>query len=178
MKTITITINISDNQQTTVKDDIQSKIVYHLEQKELCKQQLKDRLKKLFKIRETMLKQLNKEVGEKVWFVSKEGEYYPNFGYKGSVAVSMGFRDGIYKNTPYNDWDINIITPAKETITFGEISYTKLDLEKIKFQIAPTEKNNKLRSTQQKSEYYFTDLEQVHKFLEKDYITYFTHKNK
>ena len=71
MKTITITINISEETQQplTIASSIQEQINFHLKEKELAEQQIKNRVQELFKVRDTLLEQLNKEVGADVWFV-------------------------------------------------------------------------------------------------------------
>lgn len=173
MKTISFTIKVKEEQEVKIKDTIQGKIAYHLEQKELSKKQVGVRVKELFDIRDTLMQQLNDEVGENVWFFDDNGTYHPR--HEKGMGVTIGFRDGVYKNTPYNDWDIYITTPMSEKIEYGEISYQMPKLDEIRLYISSTEKNE--RSRPSITNYIeFTDLNEVHKLLENDYKTYFTRK--
>jgi hypothetical protein len=184
MKTITITINISTEEQQplTIKSSIQEQINFHLKEKELAEKQMRERVKELFKIREEILNNLNEQVGADVWFKpNREETYYLEikltYAFKENIAVSLGFRDGIYKNTSFNDWDIYVATPLTDEIVFGEIKYRKPILDKIEFHITPSHRRFK------KEDGFgyvtmFTDLSEVHKKLEKDYITYFTNATK
>jgi hypothetical protein len=169
MKTITITIDISEETQQplTVKSTIQEQINFHLKEKETAekiKKQLNTAIKDLT---EETLKELNNRVGADVWFRDRDS------------FNRIGFRDGIYKNTCYNDWDISISYTVKEVV-FGELKYTVPILEKgIKTLLEPSERNFKAwRNKEDQKKYTITDLDTVHKYLEKDYITYFTNQIK
>lgn len=183
MKTITFTIKISEDSDTaelSIKSSIQQQIDYHLKQKELAEQQIKTRVHELFKVRDSLLEQLNKELGADAWFVKNKGEYYPSMEivpFEKSLCVSIGFRDGIYKNTPYNDWDIYVSTPLSKKIVYGNIEYCKPKLDEVKLYLIPTERKNK---KEYGFVYYkeFKDLSEVHSLAEKDYITYFTNLHK
>jgi len=167
MKTITITINISEEvqQPLTVKASIQEQINFHLQEKVRARNSTIELQKGVKVLRDNILKELNEKVGCDVWYSkqTKEGYYYNQ----------LGFKDGIIKNTPYDDWNIIISYSTREVI-FGEIKYTVPIVEKgLKVVLEPTEQNGKnWRGTKQS--YVITDLEQVHKYLEKDYLTYFT----
>ena len=173
MKTITITINISEEVQEplTIAPSIQEQINFHLKEKEKALESKKVLQKGVICLRDKILSELNEKVGSKVWFskATKEGYYYN----------TLYFKNGIYRNTCYDDWNITISYDTKEVV-FGQIKYEVPIVENgLKIVLEPTHKNQqnwKDRVNQKK--YIITDLDQVHKCLEKDYITFFTNNQK
>lgn len=163
MKTITITINISEEvQPLTIKSSIQEQINFHLKEKERAKENRIILQKGIISLRDKILSELNEKVGSKVWF-SKEND-------RGHYYNQLYFKDGIRRNTPYDDWNITISYDKKDVV-FGQIEYEVPIIDNgLKVVLEPTEENN--RSNRKK--YIITDLNQVHKYLEKDYLTYFT----
>jgi hypothetical protein len=171
MKTITITINISEEiqQPLTIKSSIQEQINFHLNEKEKARESKIILQKGVISLRDKILKELNEKVGSEVWFSkhTKEGYYYN----------TLWFKDGIRRNTCYDDWNITISYDTKEII-FGQIKYEVPIVENgFKVVLEPTESNNKnWKDKSSTKSYIITDLDAVHKHLEKDYLTYFTNK--
>lgn len=183
MKTITITISIQEEKVQTIKGSIMEQINIATANQTLAKKLINQRANELFKIRETIMNQLNETIGADAWFVREREEksYYPSLrrnhkSYRDTshcgncFAVSIGFRDGVYKNTPYNDWDLYIQTPLKEKVVYGNIEYSEPILDVVEMYLVRTNHNQN-----NKFDYAFKieDLAEVHKHLEKDYITYF-----
>jgi hypothetical protein len=166
MKTITITININSEEQKplTIKSSIQEQINFHLKEKEIARQNTIALQKGVIKLRDEILSELNEKVGSEVWFSkeTKEGYYYNE----------LSFKDGIRRNTSYDDWNITIDYDTKEVV-FGQIRYKVPIVENgLKIVLAPAHKNS--LNWQHRKYYTITDLNDVHKYLEKDYLTYFT----
>lgn len=164
MRTIVITIELPNVEQQTVKSTIQEHIAFHLKEKEKAKEVHNTLVKQCENLLEQVRNELNTHVGEEVWF-------------KGRDKFSIGFRDGIYKNTPYNDWDIRVNYNARK-VKYGEIEYTVPNVENgIKLTLEPSEENRKAwKNVSHQKQFNITDLSEVHKYLEKDYLTYFTRK--
>ena len=171
MKTITITINISEEKQEplTIKSSIQEQINFHLKEKQKAKESKIALQEAVISLRDKILLELNEKVGGEVWFskATPQGYYYN----------TLWFKNGIYKNTCYDDWNITISYDNRKVI-FGQIEYEVPIVENgLKVVLEPThtnQKNWKDKSSQKK--YIITDLDIVHKHLEKDYLTYFTNK--
>lgn len=169
MKTIIITINISEETQQpiTIKSSIQEQINYHLKEKEKAKENIIILQKSIITLRDKILSELNEKVGSEVWFSkqTKEGYYYN----------TLYFKDGIRRNTCYDDWNITISYDTKQVV-FGQIKYEVPIVENgLKVVLEPTEKNRQQwKSKENQKKYIITDLDQVHRYLEKDYLTYFT----
>jgi hypothetical protein len=147
MKTITITINISEEvqQPLSIKSSIQEQIKYHLQEKEReasITAQIKEKTKQILN---DILLELNKKVGENVWY-SKQNLL--EIGFKGnSIRAEL----------------------TQKRIEFGNIVYYKTDLESLKFTLIH---NN--YSMYRPNLIEFKSVEQVNSILEKDYIDYFT----
>jgi len=181
-KTITITFEVQDS--VTLKGSIMEKISKFNENKELAISQTKQRVEALHEIKNEVLAQLNKEVGEDVWFIDRwsEGSYSKecnrrHVGYKGdnymnetAFAVKISFKDGVVRNTCYNDWDLYIQSPNEE-IKYGKLDYLKPNLDIIEMYLVGSEQNRG-------KVYLIKDISEIHTYLEKDYITYFTMKNR
>lgn len=169
MKTIIITISISEEVQEplTIKSSIQEQIDFHLKEKEKALESKKVLQKAVISLRNEILAELNKKVGSEVW-LSKQTE-------KGYYYNQLYFKDGIRRNTPYDDWNITISYDTKKVV-FGKIEYEVPIVENgLKVVLEPTEENHKQwKSKENQRKYVITDLDQVHKHLEKDYLTYFT----
>jgi hypothetical protein len=142
----------------------------------------------MFKIREELMQQMNETVGADVWFVKNfdVNSYNPTISRKHKhfqsadqcFAVKIGFSDGIYRNTPYNDWDLYIQTPLKGEVKYGEIKYNEPNLDIIEMYLVKSNHNQTFRmGDSDKISYKIEDINEVHKHLEKDYITYFTKGN-
>ena len=169
MKTITITINISSEEQQplTIKSSIQEQINFHLKEKESAIQSTITLQKAVISLRDKILSELNEKVGSEVWFLKKD--YYNK----------LSFKDGIRRNTCYDDWNITIYYDTKEVV-FGQIKYEVPIVENgLKVVLEPTVRNNEeWVSKENQKKYIITDLDQVHKHLEKDYLIYFTNETK
>ena len=169
MKTITITINISEETQQplTIASSIQEQINFHLKERERAKESRIILQKAIINLRDKILLELNDKVGGEVWFSkqTKEGYYYN----------TLYFKDGIRRNTCYDDWNI-IISYDTKKVVFGQMEYEVPIVENgLKIVLEATHHNHENRKEKyMQKKYIITDLEQVHKHLEKDYITYFT----
>jgi len=173
MKTITITINISEESQQplTIKSSIQEQINFHLKEKEKALKSTIALQKGVIELRDKILLELNEKVGSEVWFskATPQGYYYN----------TLWFKNGIYKNTCYDDWNITIFYDKKEVV-FGQIKYEVPIVENgLKIVLEPTEENKKeWKNKSNHKKYIITDLDEVHKHLEKDYLTFFTNNLK
>lgn len=169
MKKITITISISEETQQplAIASSIQEQINFHLKEKERAKESRIILQKGVISLRDKILSELNEKVGSEVWF-SKQTE-------KGYYYNQLYFKDGIRKNTCFDDWNITISYDTKEVV-FGQIRYEVPIVENgLKVVLEPTEENNKnWKDKSNQKKYIIKDLDQVHKYLEKDYLTYFT----
>lgn len=178
MKTITITIEIKEQEKETLKGSIIERIETVKINKLNAEEGIKERVKELIKIKNSILDKFNQDLGEGVWFEDKRGRYYPNMsrGHKEfsdknrCFAVSIGFRDGIYRNTCFNVWDLYIQTPLKEEVVLGQIKYREPKLDTIEMYLVGSDEVKKGRV------YKIENIEDIHTILEDDYITYFSIK--
>ena len=117
MKTIKIEITISEGTENNIVSDIKQQIEFHLEQKKIAHKQKVQLQNLITQTRETIKKELNQFLGSEAWFDDKHD------------FRSLGFRDGIYRNTCYNSFDI-IVKYDVETVKYGTIEYTVPNLVK------------------------------------------------
>lgn len=174
MKTITINIEEYDSKTPTVKETILEQIKAFNEHQVIAKNQIKARLKDLRVLRAESLKYLNDSLGEDAWEISSRDSatcYYPNIHHsrRASIGIKIGFRDGVYKNTCNNDWDLWFQTPKQPEQTLGKLSYEKLELETIEMYLCGSEHNNG-------QVFKINNISEVAKYLQDDYLTYFTRK--
>lgn len=149
MKTITITINISEEiqQPLTIKSSIQEQITFHLKEKENAKK-LKIQINK--QIKNSLIPialELNAKVGENLWTLRKEGL---EIGF-GTTSLRVEF--------------------SSERITFGNIEYYKPNIKSIEHQIVYLGGGGYRYISKP-----LQDLEELHNLAKKDYIKYFTNK--
>lgn len=180
MNTLTFTLATA-NPATPIKNLINQKIEDFKAEKAKHAKAISTRVNEMFKMQTEIMEQLNKEVGADVWFLDKRnvgrytlyyGRTHINRDRNPCFGVSIGFRDGVYKNTCYNDWDLIIQTPWSDEIKMADMSYRIPNLDVIEIYLVQTENNEKHNVSKQIS-HKITDLSQVHKFLENDYLTYF-----
>ena len=148
MKTITISITISEEiQPSTIKSSIQEQIAFHLKEKERAIK-LTEQIKKESKnILNEILLELNKKVGEDVWYHLQN---LLQIQFKGN-SIKAEF--------------------TQEKVEFGDIIYYKPNLESLKFILVHSNPSMYRAYVTD-----FKSLEQVNNILEKDYIKYFTSK--
>ena len=149
MKTITITISISEETQTplTIKSSIQEQINFHLKEKEkanILTAQIKEKSKQVLN---EMLLELNKSIGENVWFNMQN---LLEIKFKAS-CIRANF--------------------TQERVQFGNIVYYKSNLESLKFLLVHSNSSMYRPSVTE-----FKSVEEVNSILKKDYINYFTEK--
>lgn len=181
MNTLTFTLSTA-NPTTPIKNTIQQKIDEYNAEKAKQDKAVSKRVHEMFAMRETILEQLNKEVGAEVWKIDSRKQngyssYHTRSHKKDSsklpcFGVAIGFRDGVYKNTCFNDWDLIIQTPWSNEIKLADKYYRVPNLDVVEIYLVRTNKNMDYHAKEQIS-YKITDLSEVHKYLEKDYLTYF-----
>lgn len=166
---ITITIEIRQQiQPITIQASIAEKIKHFNEASNIAKEQRLELQRNIIKLRDTMLAELNQGVGVELWKLDTHS------------FNKIGFRDGIYKNTCYNDWDIEIWYESK-VIKLGELNYIQPNVEKgIYIKLTSTHRNHEYSRIKGNNQvvHNVTDLSKVHELCEKDYLTYFTHISK
>ena len=167
---ITITIEIRQQiQPITIQASIAEKIKHFNEASVIAKEQRLVLQNQIIKLRDTMLSELNQGVGVELW--QRDSHCFNK----------IGFRNGIYKNTCYNDWDIEIWYESK-VVKLGELSYIQPNVEKgIYIKLTPTHKNFERRygvKGETQVVHNVTDLSKVHEICQNDYLTYFTHIKK
>lgn len=149
MKTITITINISEETQQplTIKSSIQEQINFHLKQKKLSNRLILDLKSKAIDLLQQLKVKLNESVGEDVW-VNRQNR------------LEIGFASNIVR-----------AEFSSEKITFGNIEYYKPSIESLKIEVIYL--NGSGYSYLSKP---FESIEQVNEIAKKDYIKHFTKK--
>jgi hypothetical protein len=151
MKTITITINISEEVQKplTIKSSIQEQINFHLKEREkanILTAQIKEKSREVLN---EMLLKLNKSLGENVWFQMQN-------------LLEIKFQSSCIR-----------AEFEQERVQFGNIVYYKSNLESLKFLLIHCNSSMYRPSVTE-----FKSLEEVNSILEKDYINYFTNGTK
>ena len=147
MKTIKIEIKISDNNNTLISD-INEQIKYHLEQKRIADNQIKDLELLIQKTKEEVKRELNSFIGYDVWF-----DYYGN--------TRLGLSRSLEKKYP-NFWIS--FTYKSDTVRYGNIKYQVPNLEKgIEIQLDSDYSKNTIE-----------DLSEVHEICTNVYIDYLT----
>ena len=174
-----ITFNIPDSNELTIKGSILEQIKIFKEKQVKAKEQIKARVKELNTLKAEVKAYLNGSLGEDIWFDEKrnEGSYFLN-GYKeGSTStikaamVQLSFRDGVYKNTSYNDWELCFQSPKNPRFTLGKLEYDTIQLDKIEmFLVGSSQNKGKVHK--------INDVSEIANYLETDYLTYFTRKDK
>ena len=173
-KTITITFEAQEPSQT-IQGTIAEQIKTFKENEELARSQRKQRVKHLDQIKNEFMSQLNQEVGEDVFFNESgdEGKFYPSFkrnhvDRKQGIAfgVKLGFNDGMTRNTCYSCWELWFQSPTSK-VQLGELNYLQPNLDVIEvYLVDKVRRDGKI--------ILINDVSEIHKHLEKDYLTYFT----
>lgn len=187
MKNLVFTLATAEL-ENPIQNSILDKINLFKEEKLLCEKAVSKRVKEMFEIRNSVMAQLNKELGSDAWFLDKRYiDCYSsnnkrfhdlNENTQRCFSVSIGFRNGVYKNTCYNDWDLIIQTPWKEEKKLSDLTIKVPNLDIVEMYLIKSNGNFNKKNTKDKIGFLITDLADIHKHLEADYITYFLQKEK
>lgn len=169
MKTINITIEIIEKNITiseTLKDKIESFKKEMAQEKAIQKQ----RFDMLHDLKNQFKKELNSSFGEEVWQsdYSNYTRCYPVKGVGGKLGVKIEFDDLVRRNSSRKKWELWFTSPYLETRRLSTLNYEPVNQEIIEI----------ILKGEDWETYTIKSIDQIHKIVENDYITYLTNKSK